>query len=214
MPTSRRPLGASAPTHPPTHPPAVDGYSNPNGLGLTAADQLDYNTWLADTAHGLGLAAGLKNDIGQAKELAPKFDFFVNELCNQYNECGLYVEAGVKAGAPPLPPAAPRGSRAAAAAAAAAAAGSQRSLANPATPPPAGKPVWNIEYDRSKWENLCPQQATYGLRSIFKVRARARGGRVTSASAAHPPTTALPARSHHPAARARPRTRTRADGEP
>ena len=36
-----------------------------NGLGLTYADQLAYNLWLADTAHSMGLACGLKNDLGQ-----------------------------------------------------------------------------------------------------------------------------------------------------
>lgn len=75
----------------------VDGYTQRSGFPLTAADQIAYNTWLADTAHSLGLAVGLKNDIAQVAELAPKFDFFVNEQCMQYSECGLYAPA--KAGA-------------------------------------------------------------------------------------------------------------------
>jgi hypothetical protein len=41
-------------------PDNVDGYTNGNGLGLTAADQLAYNTWTAQTAHSLGLGVGLK----------------------------------------------------------------------------------------------------------------------------------------------------------
>jgi hypothetical protein len=57
----------------------VDGFQNPNGIGLTAADQLAYNSWLAATAHGLGLAAGLKNDLDQIPQLVGVFDFFVNE---------------------------------------------------------------------------------------------------------------------------------------
>ncbi|KIZ04460.1 hypothetical protein MNEG_3491 [Monoraphidium neglectum] len=57
----------------------VDAYSNANGLGLTAEDQLDYNTWLAATAHELGLGMGLKNNLNQMAQLAPLFDFFVNE---------------------------------------------------------------------------------------------------------------------------------------
>ena len=44
----------------------VDGYTNANGVGLRAADQLAYNTWLANTAHSLGLGIGLKNDLNQA----------------------------------------------------------------------------------------------------------------------------------------------------
>ena len=70
----------------------VDGYENPTGatqsnlLGLlltnylptenqmtgfplTSSDQLSYNTFLAQTAHALGLAAGLKNDIDQITDL-------------------------------------------------------------------------------------------------------------------------------------------------
>ena len=60
-------------------PDGVDGYSNSNGLGLTAADQLSYNTFLAEEAHKLGLAAGLKNDLSQLTQLLQSFDFFVNE---------------------------------------------------------------------------------------------------------------------------------------
>jgi hypothetical protein len=60
-------------------PDNVDGYTNDNGFDLTAADQLDFNKWLAATAHGLGMAVGLKNDPGQVAELEPYFDFFVVE---------------------------------------------------------------------------------------------------------------------------------------
>ena len=65
----------------------MDGYANKNGLGLTAADQLDYNRFLADAAHARNLAIGLKNDLAQAKALEPWFDFAINEQCNQYKEC-------------------------------------------------------------------------------------------------------------------------------
>ena len=47
----------------------VDGYTNANGVGLTAADQLAFNTWLANTAHSLGLGIGLKNDLNQVRGL-------------------------------------------------------------------------------------------------------------------------------------------------
>jgi hypothetical protein len=33
------------------------------------------------------LAAGLKNDLGQAAALEPHFDFAVNEECFRYREC-------------------------------------------------------------------------------------------------------------------------------
>ncbi len=70
-------------------PDNVDGYSNATGLPLTAADQLDYNRFLATEAHNRGLAVGLKNDLGQVATLAADFDFAVNESCHDYDECGL-----------------------------------------------------------------------------------------------------------------------------
>jgi hypothetical protein len=75
----------------------VDGYANRTGFPLTAADQLTYNRRLADLAHGMGLAIGLKNDVEQAATLEPVFDFAVNESCAVYKECGAlrpFVTAG------------------------------------------------------------------------------------------------------------------------
>lgn len=60
-------------------PEGLDAYINDNGMGLTAADQLSYNSFLADAAHKLGLAAGLMNDLGQVKQLLSSFDFYINE---------------------------------------------------------------------------------------------------------------------------------------
>jgi hypothetical protein len=65
----------------------VDGYTNDPGFPLTANDQLNYNTWLANEAHARGLSAGLKNDIGQLKALQPYFDWALNEECWKYGEC-------------------------------------------------------------------------------------------------------------------------------
>ena len=65
----------------------VDGYRNDTGFPLTAEHQLRYNRWLARAAHRRGLAAGLKNDLGQVRALEPFFDFAVNEQCFQYDEC-------------------------------------------------------------------------------------------------------------------------------
>eukprot|EP00798_Chlamydomonas_sp_ICE-L_P031493 gene31493-6680_t len=82
---------------PAVHPDNVDGYTNPTGFPLTAEDQLDYNRFLAATAHSLDLSIGLKNDVGQLAELVGDFDFAVNEQCWQYNECQgyeLFVQAG------------------------------------------------------------------------------------------------------------------------
>lgn len=70
-------------------PDNVDGYANATGFPLTAADQLDYDTFLAGAAHARGLAIGLKNDLGQAADLAPAFEWALVEECFQYGECSL-----------------------------------------------------------------------------------------------------------------------------
>jgi hypothetical protein len=75
----------------------VDGYANRTGFRLTAADQRRYNLWLSGAAHYRGLAAGLKNDLGQVRRLQPHFQFAVNEQCFQYHECGAlkpFIRAG------------------------------------------------------------------------------------------------------------------------
>jgi len=66
----------------------VDGWQSHSGLGLSAQDQLEYNTRLANLAHKMGFRVGLKNDLDQAQMLQPYFDFAINEECFQYQECG------------------------------------------------------------------------------------------------------------------------------
>jgi hypothetical protein len=68
-------------------PDNVDGYANHSGFPLTAADQLRFNRWVARAVHAQGLAVALKNDLEQARALAPSFDFAVLEQCFQYREC-------------------------------------------------------------------------------------------------------------------------------
>lgn len=75
----------------------VDGYQNDTGFPLSGADQLRYNVFLANQAHRRGLAAFLKNDLGQIDALLPYFDAALNEQCFQYSECGRlvpFVDAG------------------------------------------------------------------------------------------------------------------------
>jgi hypothetical protein len=69
-------------------PDNVNGYTNNTGFPLTGSDQLEFNRWLAGRAHDLGLAVGLKNDLEQAKQLEPQFDFSVLESCFEFEECG------------------------------------------------------------------------------------------------------------------------------
>lgn len=71
-------------------PDNVDGYTNDSGFPLTYADQKSFLLFLASTAHSLGLAIGLKNDLDQIPDLVSQFDFAVNEQCWQYQECDKY----------------------------------------------------------------------------------------------------------------------------
>lgn len=71
-------------------PDNVDGYTNDNGLDLTADDQLAYNRFIADAAHERGLSVGLKNDTDQLADLLDWYDWALNEECHTYNECDLY----------------------------------------------------------------------------------------------------------------------------
>lgn len=78
-------------------PDNVDGYANTTGFALTAADQLDYNRFLASEAHARGLSVGLKNDLDQIGELVDEFDWALDEECVAYDECALllpFVTAG------------------------------------------------------------------------------------------------------------------------
>jgi hypothetical protein len=81
-------------------PDNVDGYTfglAGTGFDLTAADQLDYNRFLATQAHIRALSIGLKNDLDQIPELVADFDFHVDEECFAYDECDLltpFIQAG------------------------------------------------------------------------------------------------------------------------
>jgi hypothetical protein len=70
-------------------PDEIDGYSNDTKFGMTYADQIKYNTFLADMAHAMGMSIGLKGDINQVKDLVGHFDWTLNEECFQYQECDL-----------------------------------------------------------------------------------------------------------------------------
>jgi hypothetical protein len=78
-------------------PDNVDGFANGNGLGLTAADQLDYNRFLAAEAHARGLSVGLKNDLDQIPMLLSDFDWALDEQCFEFDECDQlspFIDAG------------------------------------------------------------------------------------------------------------------------
>jgi len=67
----------------------VDAYQNKTGLTISAATQEQFDAAIANLAHAKGFAVGLKNDLGQAGDLQPYFDFAVNEQCWQYRECNF-----------------------------------------------------------------------------------------------------------------------------
>ncbi len=72
-------------------PDNVDGYANRSGFPLTGTDQLAFNRFVAQAAHDLGVAVGLKNDADQVTALVGDFDFAVVEQCFQFRECGRYA---------------------------------------------------------------------------------------------------------------------------
>jgi len=76
----------------------VDSYQNNPGFPLTAADQLDFNKFLATTAHSYDLGIALKNDVDQVSSLAQYFDFAINEQCFQYDECDAYSSGFIAQG--------------------------------------------------------------------------------------------------------------------
>lgn len=65
----------------------VDSYTTATGFALTAEQQLAYNRSLAAAAHARGLAAGIANDLAQAPQLAPVFDFAVADRCVAGGDC-------------------------------------------------------------------------------------------------------------------------------
>jgi hypothetical protein len=78
-------------------PDNMDGFENPTGFRISAAQQLTYDRWVARAVHRLGMAVFQKNDPEQAARLEPSFDGVLDEQCNQYHECasfGAYLRAG------------------------------------------------------------------------------------------------------------------------
>lgn len=75
----------------------VNGYQNRTGFPLRGTHQMEFNAWLANTAHENGLSVALKNDGPQADELVDYFDWALVEQCFQYDECGdydIFIDSG------------------------------------------------------------------------------------------------------------------------
>jgi hypothetical protein len=71
-------------------PDNVDGFTNPTGFDISAADQRAFNLWLAASAHERGLAIGLKNAAELVPDLVEIFDFAVIESCAAQHACDAY----------------------------------------------------------------------------------------------------------------------------
>jgi hypothetical protein len=72
-------------------PDNIDGYQNDTGFPITAAEQLNYDSWVGNAAHGVGLTVYQKNDPAQVPELSRIFDFAVVEQCFIYDFCGRFA---------------------------------------------------------------------------------------------------------------------------
>ncbi|KAJ3415100.1 hypothetical protein HDV05_005508 [Chytridiales sp. JEL 0842] len=75
-------------------PDNTDSYTYNTGFGLTEKDQLDYLTFLADTAHSLGMSIGLKNNgdlLQKYPQLFDSHDFSVVEACYKWKNCHQYT---------------------------------------------------------------------------------------------------------------------------
>jgi hypothetical protein len=68
----------------------VDGVEADTGFDITEEEQLRWNRLLAQEAGFRNLSVGLRNSVRLLEDLAPAFDFAVNEECVQLDECDLY----------------------------------------------------------------------------------------------------------------------------
>jgi hypothetical protein len=78
-------------------PDNLEIYDNDTGFPLTYPDQLKYARWLADEAHGRGLAIGLKNAADMISDALPIFDFAIAEDCFVQGWCDAllpFIQAG------------------------------------------------------------------------------------------------------------------------
>lgn len=80
-------------------PDNLQNDENVSGGRITAQQQLDFNSWIADRAHATGLAVFQKNGPDKilktdssGKAMVDKFDGILNEQCQEYGECAALAE--------------------------------------------------------------------------------------------------------------------------
>lgn len=66
-------------------------YGSKTGFSETKEDAIDYVSYLINATHALGMKYSLKNSLELIKHL-DGVDFYQNESCHQYNECGVYKD--------------------------------------------------------------------------------------------------------------------------
>ncbi|KAF3290275.1 hypothetical protein TWF132_007067 [Orbilia oligospora] len=71
-------------------PDNINGYQNPTGFNLTEDDAISFLKFMAEEAHGRGMAIGLKNGGAIVDDVVEYMDFCVQESCVAYDECGPY----------------------------------------------------------------------------------------------------------------------------
>ena len=72
-------------------PDNLDGYQNNTGFKISYAQQLAYDTWIAQEAHSLGLTADEKGDNSQVADLSKVFDYAVTEQCWKQGWCKQFA---------------------------------------------------------------------------------------------------------------------------
>ena len=78
-------------------PDLLEAYQASTGFRLTYADQIRFNTLVAQLAHDRGMGVALKGDVDQVRDLVDVFDFTINEQCHEYDECAVlsaFIDAG------------------------------------------------------------------------------------------------------------------------
>mmetsp|Transcript_10122 Transcript_10122/g.30303 ORF Transcript_10122/g.30303 Transcript_10122/m.30303 type:complete len:321 (+) Transcript_10122:164-1126(+) len=71
-------------------PDNVGAYTEDTGFPISKAVSLSYSKWFARAAHNRNMNVGLKNSLGLVQQLKNDYDWFLNEQCNAFNECGVY----------------------------------------------------------------------------------------------------------------------------
>jgi len=72
-------------------PDNLDGYTNNTGFPLTYAQQLSYDTWVAQEAHAINLTVAEKGDNNQVADLDKVFDYAVVEQCYVQGWCKQFA---------------------------------------------------------------------------------------------------------------------------